>query len=79
MSLVATLPEPKVGMTNSLPFSLMASALMRSRSSCALSTCLFSATRSPLTFCPAAFFPVYVKTGIASLHSRLRDRDLLFR
>src|SRR5688572_7963208 len=65
MSLVFTFPEPKEGKANSLPFSLMAPVtVIRSRRSCEARTCLFSATRSPDTFSPAAFLPLNVKTGI---------------
>src|SRR5579859_825988 len=65
MSLVATLPPPSLGSANSLPFSLIAPTIwMRSLRSCACSTCLFSATRSPLTVSPAAVLPVNVKTGM---------------
>src|SRR5437762_2973394 len=67
MSLVGTLPLPSVGRAISLPFSLMVVGEMRSRRSCACSTCLFSATRSPETFSPAAVLPVNVKTGISFL------------
>ena len=67
MSLVGTLPLPMVGRAISLPFSLMALGVMRSRRSCACNTCLFSATRSPETFSPAAVLPVNVKTGISFL------------
>ena len=67
MSLVFTLPLPKVGMTNSLPFSRMAPGVMRSRRSCVVSTCLLTAVRSPLTFSPDAFLPENVKTGMVDL------------
>src|SRR5437764_13445618 len=67
MSLVGTLPLPRVGRAISLPFSLMVVGEMRSRRSCACKTCLFSATRSPETFSPAAVLPVNVKTGISFL------------
>src|SRR5216684_8157472 len=64
MSLVLTLPEPNVGMANSLPFSRIAPGVMRSRRNCCASTCLFDAIRSPATFCPPASLPENVKTGM---------------
>ena len=59
MSLVLTLPVPKVGMTNSLPFSRMDPGVMRSRRNWLVSTCLLAAV--PLA---ADFF--------AGLHSSLK-------
>src|SRR3954451_8566821 len=88
MSLVATLPEPNVGRANSLPFSLIAEGVMRSRRNCAESTCLFSAARSPEIFSPAEFVPVNVNTAIFNLrptdyqmlhHPSLNDRVDYFR
>src|SRR3954447_25915244 len=67
MSFVATFPEPNVGRANSLPFSLIAEGVMRSRRNCAESTCLFSAARSPEIFSPAEFVPVNVNTAIFNL------------
>src|SRR6266852_696814 len=64
ISLVLTLPEPNVGMANSLPFSRIAPGVMRSRRNCCASTCLFAAIRSPATFCPPASLPENVKTGM---------------
>jgi hypothetical protein len=64
MSFVGTLPDPKVGMANSFPFSLMVLALIRSRRSAVAMTCLFSAMRSPETFSPDEFVPENVNTGI---------------
>src|SRR5947209_7768610 len=72
ISLVLTLPEPKVGMENSLPFSRTDPGVMRSRRSCCSSTSLLAATRSPLTFSPDALFPENVKTGMVTLSSLLR-------
>src|SRR5690349_18750379 len=66
-SLVGTFPEPNVGRANSLPFSLIVLAVTRSRRKLAARTCLFSATRSPETFSPAALVPENVKTGILNL------------
>src|SRR5579884_1322137 len=66
MSLVLTLPDPKVGRANSLPFSRIAPGVMRSLRSCAASVCLFAAVRSPLIFCPVALFPENVKTGMCA-------------
>src|ERR1700722_19706968 len=64
MSLVLTLPDPNVGITNSFPFSRIVGALICSRRNCVARTCLLAATRSPATFSPAEFFPENVKTGI---------------
>src|SRR5438309_745675 len=67
ISLVGTLPPPflpKVGRANSLPFSLMAPGVMRSRRSVAFKTSLFSAARSPFTAAPLASVPLNVNTGI---------------
>ena len=50
MSLVLTLSMPKVGMTNSLPFSRMGPGVMRSRRNWLVSACLLTAVRSPLIF-----------------------------
>src|SRR5579872_6037498 len=77
ISLVFTLPEPKVGRANSFPFSLMAPGVMRSRRNCCASICLLPETRSPETFCPSAFFPENVKTGMeASPDYRSCTHDL---
>ena len=64
MSLVPTLPEPKVGMENSLPFSRIAPGVMRSRRNACASDCLLAAIRSPEIFCPDASLPENVKTGM---------------
>ena len=64
MSLVLTLPEPNVGMENSLPFSRIAPGVMRSRRSACASDCLLAAIRSPEIFCPDASLPENVKTGM---------------
>src|SRR5580698_74207 len=64
MSFTLTLPEPNVGMTNSLPFSRMAPGVMRSRRNWVAKVCLLAATRSPLIFSPVSFFPENVKTGM---------------
>src|SRR5581483_5552592 len=66
MSLVLTFPEPNVGRANSFPFSRMVGALICSRRNWVARICLFTATRSPATFSPAAFLPENVKTGIVS-------------
>src|SRR5882672_5786588 len=71
MSLVLTLPVPKVGITNSLPFSRTAPGVIRSRRNWVVSTCLLTAVRSPLTFWPDSFFPENVKTGMVTLSSLL--------
>ena len=64
ISFVPTLPEPKVGMENSLPFSRIAPGVMRSRRSACANACLLDAIRSPEIFCPDASFPENVKTGM---------------
>src|SRR5215472_11823644 len=63
-SLMGTLPVPKVGSTNSLPFSLIAPGTMRSRRNCMVNCALLSANFSPETRFPWASFPVKVNTGI---------------
>src|SRR5580704_5487836 len=57
-------PEPKVGMTNSLPFSRMAPVVIRSFRNCVAKACLLVVTRSPVIFSPVSFFPENVKTGM---------------
>ena len=64
ISLVLTLPEPNVGIENSLPFSRIAPGVMRSRRNDCANACLFGAIRSPEIFCPDASFPENVKTGM---------------
>src|SRR5512146_1531805 len=75
MSLVATLPEPKVGRENSLPFSFMELTVMCSLASCACNTCLLVDTRSPPTFSPATFVPENVNTGIVTSLYRVLSRE----
>ena len=64
ISLTLTLPEPNVGMANSLPFSRMVGVAICSRRNWLASACLFAAVRSPEIFSPEAFFPENVKTGM---------------
>src|ERR1700733_3492023 len=64
MSLTLTLPDPNVGIANSLPFSRIAPGVMRSRLNCWLSACLLGAMRSPEIFCPEASLPENVNTGM---------------
>src|ERR1700722_12956443 len=64
MSLVATLPDPKVGIENSLPFSRTDPGVMRSRRNCCVRLCLLGADRSPEIFCPDASLPENVNTGM---------------
>ena len=64
VSLTGTLPVPSLGRANSLPFSLMAPGVMRSRRNCIVTAALLSANRSPATFFPWGSVPVNVNTGI---------------
>src|SRR4051794_7763117 len=64
MSLTGTLPVPSFGRANSLPFSLMAPGVMRSRRNCMVTAALLSANRSPAIFLPWGSVPVNVNTGI---------------
>src|ERR1700731_43009 len=64
VSLTGTLPVPSLGRANSLPFSLMAPGVMRSRRNCMVTAALVSANRSPATFLPCGSVPVNVNTGI---------------
>src|SRR6266852_1391117 len=64
ISLVLTLLDPNMGSANSLPFSRIVGPAICSRRSCKASTCLLAATRSPVIFSPAVFFPENVKTGM---------------
>src|ERR1700722_6655549 len=73
MSLTFTLLVPKVGITNSLPFSRIAPGVIRSRRNCCPSACLFGATRSPEIFCPEASLPENVKTGMVLASPQVVD------
>ena len=64
ISFTLTFVVPKVGITNSLPFSRMVGAVICSRRNWLVKTCLFTATRSPEIFSPEAFFPENVNTGM---------------
>src|SRR5580658_4989549 len=64
ISLTLTLLDPKVGMTNSLPFSRIAPGVICSRRNAWPRACLFGATRSPEIFCTEASLPENVKTGM---------------
>src|SRR5262245_58407028 len=61
---MGTLPVPSLGRANSLPFSLMAPGVMRSRRNCMVTAALLSANRSPAILLPWASVPVNVNTGI---------------
>src|SRR5262249_8736148 len=61
---MGTLPVPSLGRANSLPFSLMAPGVMRSRRNCMVTAALLSASRSPAILLPWASVPVNVNTGI---------------
>src|SRR5690242_2836495 len=63
---MGTLPVPKVGRANSLPFSLMAPGVIRSRRSCMVTAALLSANRSPAILLPCESVPVNVNTGITN-------------
>src|SRR5205085_11471965 len=76
ISLVLTLPEPKVGSANSLPFSRMLPGVIRSRRNWLLSASLLAAVRSPLIFAPVEFLPEKVKTGMFSFSSTICDQNL---
>src|SRR5437868_5631867 len=64
VSLMGTLPVPSLGRANSLPFSLMAPGVMRSRRNCMVTAALLSANRSPAILLPWESVPVNVNTGI---------------
>src|SRR6185312_16079829 len=66
MSLMGTLPVPSLGRANSLPFSLMAPGVMRSRRNCMVMAALLSPNRSPEIRFPWASVPVNVNTGIST-------------
>src|SRR2546430_2022606 len=70
VSLMGTLPVPKVGRANSLPFSLMAPGVIRSRRSCMVTAALLSANRSPAILLPWGSVPVNVNAGITQFSSR---------
>src|ERR1700675_3497514 len=78
MSLVLTLPEPKVGMENSLPFSRIAPGVIRSRRNCCPSACLLGEFRSPEIFCPEASLPENVNTGMVLISPQLVVGLLIF-
>src|ERR1700733_14323618 len=67
ISLVPTLPEPKVGMENSLLFSRIAPGEIPPRRNACAKACLLAAIRSPEIFCPDASLPENVKTGMFSV------------
>src|SRR5215469_16503782 len=66
ISLTATFPEPSLGRVNSLPFSLTALAVIRSRRRRCCTWALLSATRSPEILFPWASVPLNVNTAIPS-------------
>ena len=75
ISLTLTLPVPNVGIENSLPFSLIAPGVIRSRRNSCPSACLLGAFRSPETFCPEASLPENVKTGMVLISPQLLIAD----